>query len=51
MARDNNTYEKRQRDLQKKQRMEDKRTRRLKRKEKTKSTEEPGDGGHVEAQP
>jgi hypothetical protein len=39
MPRNNNTYAKRQRDLQKKQKMEDKNARRLKRKASAKSTE------------
>jgi hypothetical protein len=38
MARNNNTYAKRQRDLQKKQKSEDKRARRIKRKEVAKTT-------------
>jgi hypothetical protein len=42
MARNNNTYAKRQRDLQKKQKSEDKRARRLKRKEGVKSGEDSG---------
>ncbi len=44
MARNNNTYAKRQRDLQKKQKTEDKRARRLKRKEIAKASES-SDGG------
>lgn len=40
MARNNNTYAKRQRDLQKKQKSEDKRARRLKRKESVRTSEE-----------
>jgi hypothetical protein len=48
MARNNNTYAKRQRDLQKKQKSEDKRARRLKRKENARNT---GDSsvGHLPA--
>lgn len=44
MARNNNTYAKRQRDQQKKQKAEDKRARRLKRKEGVKGAGEPDDG-------
>ena len=47
MPRNPNTYEKRQRDLRKKQKAEDKRARRLKRKEDAKSTEESGDAGRA----
>jgi hypothetical protein len=42
MARNNNTYAKRARDLQKKQKSEDKRARRLKRKETAKVVDDPG---------
>ena len=42
MARNNNTYAKRARDLQKKQKSEDKRARRVKRKETAKGTDESG---------
>jgi len=40
MARNGNTYAKRQRDLQKKQKTEDKKARRMKRKETAKTTED-----------
>jgi hypothetical protein len=51
MPRNNNTYMKRQRDLQKKQKMEDKNARRLKRKESSKSPEDSGDGERPDASP
>jgi hypothetical protein len=44
MARNNNTYAKRQRDLQKKQKAEDKKARRLKRRELAKASEDSGGG-------
>jgi hypothetical protein len=40
MSRNNNTYAKRARDLQKKQKSDDKRARRMKRKEAAKGTDE-----------
>ena len=51
MARNTNTYAKRQRDLQKKQKSEDKRARRLKRKENAKSTGDSSDGERLATQP
>lgn len=51
MARNNNTYAKRQRDLQKKQKTEDKRARRLKRKENAKSTDDSHDGDRTPSEP
>ena len=51
MPRNNNTYAKRQRDLQKKQKLEDKNARRLKRKESAKDTENSGDGDRPLAEP
>ena len=50
MARNGNTYAKRQRDLQKKQRTEDKRARRLKRKENVKGPEDSGDADRALSQ-
>jgi sRNA-binding protein len=51
MARNNNTYAKRQRDLQKKQKMEDKKARRLKRKETAKSAGDSSDGDRLAGDP
>ncbi len=50
MARDGNTYAKRQRDLQKKQKAEDKKARRLKRKESAKSAEDAGDDNRLSSE-
>jgi len=47
MARHSNAFAKRQRDLQKKQKTEDKKARRLKRKESAKSTEDFSDGDRI----
>lgn len=52
MARNsNNTYAKRQRDLQKKQKSEDKRARRLKRKEIARTGEDSAGGDRVASEP
>jgi hypothetical protein len=51
MARNNNTYAKRQRDLQKKHKAEDKRARRLKRKEGAKVPDSPDDGDRPDSAP
>jgi hypothetical protein len=50
MARNNNTYAKRQRDLQKKQKTEDKRARRLKRKENAKSAGDSGEENRLSSE-
>ncbi len=50
MARNNNTYAKRQRDLQKKQKTDDKRARRMKRKGVAKSTGDSSDGDRLASQ-
>jgi hypothetical protein len=47
MARDRNTYAKRQRESGKRQKAEEKRARRLKRKEGVKSIEDSNDGGRA----
>jgi hypothetical protein len=47
MARNSNTFAKRQRDLQKKRKTEDKRARRLKRKASAKSTEDSPEGDRM----
>jgi len=44
MARDRNTYAKRQRETGKKQKAQEKRARRIKRKEEAKNIEDPNDG-------
>ncbi len=51
MARNGNAYAKRQRDLQKKQKAEDKRARRLKRKDNAKSSEGSSDGDRIPSEP
>ena len=51
MARNGNTYAKRQRDLQKKQKSEDKRARRLKRKENATSAGDSRDGDRIPSEP